>query len=95
MHQNQGMNSVLQLVLQVSLLITYWNFQIQVKTVVTLSFMILQAEYRKVVMTLEVQVQVQSHWKSKVRSKAKLVISRSVVHVDVYDLVKKDLLVHI
>ena len=60
MYQGQGINSVLQLVLQLSLLITYRNFKIQVKTVVTLSFMILQADYHKVVMTLEVQSQAQS-----------------------------------
>ena len=60
MYQDQGINSVLQLVLQLSLLILYWNFKIQVKTVVTLNFMILQADYHKVVMTLEVQSQVQS-----------------------------------
>ena len=60
MYQGQGINSVLQLVLQLSLLIPYRNFKIQVKTVVTLSFVILQADYHKVVMTLEVQSQVQS-----------------------------------
>ena len=60
MYQDQEINSVLQLVLQLSLLIPYWNFKIHVKTVVTLSFMILQADYHQVVMTLEVQSQVQS-----------------------------------